>query len=176
MVVLQIAGFKNSGKTTLASAVVHRLSTRGRLIGTIKHDAHGFEPDVPGTDSWKHREAGAYATAITSPARTAWTMERPTPLEELLDAMRRHPLDAVIVEGFKEAPYPKVVLLRDEADAELLTLPNIVAAALRQKNDNLEQAVSAANLPLYVTEDAYLEDLLDFIDTWVASAIARTTT
>lgn len=175
MVVLQIAGYKNSGKTTLASAVVRRLSSRGCLIGTIKHDAHEFEPDVPGTDSWKHREAGAYATAITSKARTAWTLERPTPLDALLDEMRRNALDAVIVEGFKDAPYPKVVLLRDESDAGLLTLPNIVAAALRQRNDRLEEAARAAKLPLYFIEDTRLDELLDFINAWVASAIARTT-
>ncbi|MBO9599082.1 MAG: molybdopterin-guanine dinucleotide biosynthesis protein B [Cohnella sp.] len=175
MVVLQIAGYKNSGKTTLASAVVRRLSSRGCRIGTIKHDAHEFEPDVPGTDSWKHREAGAYATAITSKTRTAWTLERPTPLDELLGEMRSHALDAVIVEGFKDAPYPKVVLLRDEADADLLNLPNIVAAALRQRNDRLEEAVRAANLPSYCIEDAHLDDLLDSLDAWVASAITRAT-
>lgn len=175
MVVLQIAGYKNSGKTTLVSAAVRSLSSRGRLIGTIKHDAHAFEPDVPGTDSWKHRDAGAYATAITSPERTAWTMERPMPLDALLDEMRRHALDAVIVEGFKDAPYPKVVLLRDEADAELLTLPNIVAVGLRQRNDRLEEAARAAKLPLYFIEDHHLNDLLNFIDTWVAAAIARMT-
>ena len=174
MVVLQIAGYKNSGKTTLATAVVRRLSAGGRLVGTIKHDAHEFEPDVPGTDSWKHREAGAYATAITSPARTAWTMERPAPLRDLLEEMRRHPLDAVIVEGFKDAAYPKIVLLRDEADAGLLTLPNIVAAALRQRNDRLEEAVRASKLPLYLTENANLDGMLDFIDAWVSAAIART--
>jgi len=175
MVVLQIAGYKNSGKTTLVSAVVRRLSSSGRLIGTIKHDAHDFEPDVPGTDSWKHRDAGAYATAITSPTRTAWTMERATPLDDLLDAMRTHQLDAVIVEGFKDAPYPKVVLPRDEADAELLTLPNIVAVGLRQRNDGLEEVVRGAKLPLYFIEDHHLNDLLDFIDTWVAAASARMT-
>lgn len=172
MIVLQIAGYKNSGKTTLATAIVRRLSSRGYLIGTIKHDAHRFEPDVPGTDSWKHREAGAYATAVTSPSRTAWTMERPTSLETLLNEMRQHALDAVIVEGFKDAPYPKVVLLRDEADTELLRLPNIVAVAIREQNEELATA-AASQLPLYIIGDAYLDELLDYLDTLAATAISR---
>lgn len=175
MIVLQIAGYKNSGKTTLATAIVRRLNSRGYLIGTIKHDAHQFEPDVPGTDSRKHREAGAFATAITSQARTAWTMERPTPLDDLLNEMRLHALDAVIVEGFKDAPHPKVVLMRDETDAELLRLPNIVAAALRQRNDRIEEAARAAELPLFHIEHVNLDELLDYIEDLVAAAIAPLT-
>lgn len=175
MIVLQIAGYKNSGKTTLASAIVRRLSSRGYLIGTIKHDAHSFEPDVPGTDTWKHREAGAYATAITSPSRTAWTMERPTSLETLLNEMRQHALDAVIVEGFKDAPYPKVVLLRDETDAELLRLPNIVAVATREQSVELATAAAAESLPFYYIGDANLDELLAYIDTLAATAISRRT-
>ncbi|MFC5529916.1 molybdopterin-guanine dinucleotide biosynthesis protein B [Cohnella yongneupensis] len=170
MIVLQIVGYKNAGKTTLASAIIERLSSLGYLIGSVKHDAHNFVPDVPGTDSSRHREAGAYMTAITSSSRTAWTMERPTPLDALLDAMRGQAIDAVIVEGFKTAPYPKIVLLRDSSDVELLHLPNVLAFAIRQQNETLVSVAAASSLPLFHVGELQLDELLRYVEALVAAA------
>ncbi|MGG1880565.1 molybdopterin-guanine dinucleotide biosynthesis protein B [Paenibacillus cisolokensis] len=122
--VVQLCGYKNSGKTTLLAAVIRQLKARGVRLAVIKHDAHQFEMDHPGTDTDRFREAGADAVAITSPGRTAVLMEAETPLETLIGAFRD--VDLVLVEGFKQAAYPKLVLLRDEADAGLLQLQGIM--------------------------------------------------
>ena len=54
-----IVGKSDSGKTTLIEKVVPQLVKLGLRVGTVKHDAHSFEIDHPGKDSWRHGQAGA---------------------------------------------------------------------------------------------------------------------
>lgn len=63
--VLQIVGYKNSGKTTLACRLIHALSAQGLRVGSAKHDAHQFQLDDPGTDSSRHLLHGAVETVLT---------------------------------------------------------------------------------------------------------------
>ncbi|THF76113.1 molybdopterin-guanine dinucleotide biosynthesis protein B [Cohnella fermenti] len=116
--VIQVVGYKNSGKTTLVEHLVRTLTAAGLAVGTVKHDAHRFDVDREGTDTFRHREAGACMTAITSDCRTAFMEERPVPLEEIVRRMTD--MDAVVVEGFKQDNYAKIVMLRTQEDEELL--------------------------------------------------------
>jgi len=118
--VVQIVGYKKSGKTTLACRLIERFAADGWAVGALKHDAHDFEPDVAGTDSHRLRLAGARAAAIASPRRTAWFEERGAELGELLSRMRAQGLDLVVVEGWKREPYPKLALVQKEEDVPLL--------------------------------------------------------
>ena len=67
-----IVGKSDSGKTTLIEKVVPELVRLGLRVGTVKHDAHSFEIDHPGKDSWRHGQAGAEAYVIASPERLAF--------------------------------------------------------------------------------------------------------
>ncbi|GBF74984.1 molybdopterin-guanine dinucleotide biosynthesis protein MobB [Paenibacillus sp. 598K] len=116
--VLQIIGYKNAGKTTLLCKLLQQLKARGMRVGTIKHDGHDFDIDHAGTDTWQHRAAGADVVAITSATQTALIRNQPTSLETLLVQMEG--LDVVLVEGFKQGGYPKLVLLRSAEDLPLL--------------------------------------------------------
>src|SRR5690554_7275231 len=71
MNVIGIVGWKNSGKTTLASAVIRELSGRGLAVSSIKHAHHLVDVDQPGTDSYKHREAGAQEVILAGGQRFA---------------------------------------------------------------------------------------------------------
>ncbi len=153
MRIIQVVGYKNAGKTTLACELVREITSGGMRVGTLKHDAHDFEPDVPGKDTWQHRQAGAHVTAITSPSRTAWVQEEPTPLEDLVAGMDKHSLDYLIIEGFKSAAYPKIVLLRSEKDTHLLVLPNVIAVALREPNKVIESTAQSKGLPVFIHSD-----------------------
>ena len=64
--ILAVSGVKNSGKTTLIDRMIPFFTEKGLKVAVIKHDGHEFEADVPGTDSWKHKRAGAYGTAVFS--------------------------------------------------------------------------------------------------------------
>ena len=67
--VLAVSGVHNSGKTTLLEKLLPVLRSRGLKVGVIKHDGHDFTPDVPGTDSYRLREAGAEGVAVYYGAR-----------------------------------------------------------------------------------------------------------
>ena len=71
--VFGITGWKNSGKTTLTERLVAELSRRGWKVSTVKHAHHDFDIDKEGTDSFRHRRAGASEVAIVSEAmRDPW--------------------------------------------------------------------------------------------------------
>jgi molybdopterin-guanine dinucleotide biosynthesis protein B len=124
--VIQIVGYKNAGKTTLIERLVRKWTAEGLKVGTVKHDAHRFDVDREGTDTWRHRQAGAFMTAIASAERTALIMEAPVRLDEILRRMEG--LDVVLVEGFKQEAYPKVAIIRSEEDVSLPTqLTQLVA-------------------------------------------------
>lgn len=112
--VVSIVGYSGSGKTTLIEKLISALKQRGLRVGTIKHDVHGFEMDRPGKDSWRHKQAGASATIITSPRQIGMVMDadhdhHPMELLPLMAGM-----DIVIVEGFKKANLPKIEVFRSE--------------------------------------------------------------
>ncbi|WP_433946638.1 molybdopterin-guanine dinucleotide biosynthesis protein B [Paenibacillus sp. SN-8-1] len=122
--VYQIVGYKNSGKTHLVSRLVAHFTAKGLRVAVIKHDLHGFEMDKEGTDTYQHRAAGAAAVAITSPERTAVLEEKDTALSDLIARFAEY--DLVLVEGFKQETYPKLVILREKRDIPLLSeLSNI---------------------------------------------------
>lgn len=125
--VIQFIGYKNSGKTTLVCAMAERLTALGLCVGAIKHDAHEFQMDTPGTDTWQLGAAGAAKVAIASPGQTAMLERYSSTLDELIGRMSD--MDVIVVEGFKQALYPKFVLLRGIEDLDLMTSSsNIVAA------------------------------------------------
>ena len=83
---------------------------RGLKVGVIKHDGHRFDPDVPGTDSWRHRRAGAYGTAIYD-GETTKVIWRQTPdLPGLLELFSQ--ADLILLEGGKHSTWPKLELVR----------------------------------------------------------------
>jgi molybdopterin-guanine dinucleotide biosynthesis protein B len=59
MKVIGLAGWSGAGKTTLLTRAIPHLLKQGLRVSVIKHAHHAFDVDVPGKDSWKHREAGA---------------------------------------------------------------------------------------------------------------------
>ena len=97
-----IVGKSDSGKTTLIEKVVPELVKLGLRVGTVKHDAHSFEIDHPGKDSWRHGQAGAHAYAIASPERLAFITRLDGEMP-LADIARRFfaGFDLVVAEGYK---------------------------------------------------------------------------
>ena len=114
MKVIGLAGWSGAGKTTLLTRAIPQLQKQGLRISVIKHAHHAFDVDVPGKDSWKHREAGAAEVLVSSSQRWALMHElrgagEPR-LPELLAKMSR--VDLVVVEGFKREPLRKIEVYR----------------------------------------------------------------
>ena len=109
--ILAVSGVKNSGKTTLIAGLLPRLRAFGWKVATIKHDGHDFEPDVPGTDTYRHRQAGAYGTAIFSGTRLMVIKEAAVTERELFAAFPE--ADLILLEGLKHSPYPMIEIVRE---------------------------------------------------------------
>ena len=131
--VVQIVGYKNSGKTTLITRLVKIFNDMNLRVAVIKHYLHGFEADREGTDSFRFRAAGAAAAAITSPWRTAVFEEQETPLVQLIEHFAQY--DLILVEGFKRERYPKMVLLRSTEDEPLIEELQQVIAVVQKEAD-----------------------------------------
>ncbi len=112
--IIGFAGWSGAGKTQLLSGLIPVLLARGLEVSTLKHAHHAFDIDVPGKDSYRHRQAGASEVLVASSARWALMRElrgAPEPeLPELLAQMR--PVDLILVEGFKRNPHVKIEVHR----------------------------------------------------------------
>lgn len=113
--VLAVSGAHNSGKTTLIEALLPRLRARGVRTAVIKHDGHDFTPDVPGTDSFRLREAGAEGVAVFSSMRYLLYEAVPTDERVLIGHFAATGYDLVLLEGFKNSSWPKIEVVRGAA-------------------------------------------------------------
>jgi molybdopterin-guanine dinucleotide biosynthesis adapter protein len=128
--IIQVVGYKNSGKTTLACELIEAATKKGAKVASCKHHGHGGKPaQVEQTDSARHWQAGAIVSGVEGDGvlqlaiqQENWTLEKILAFYSLID------IDLLVLEGFKNESYPKIVLLRDEQDLPLLeNLQNIVA-------------------------------------------------
>ena len=114
MKVIGLAGWSGAGKTTLLTRVIPYCVAQGFRVSVIKHAHQQFDVDVPGKDSWVHRQSGAEEVLVTSAKRWALMHElrgAPEPqLPELLKKMS--PVDLVVIEGFKSEPHRKIEVHR----------------------------------------------------------------
>jgi len=112
--ILGIAGWKNSGKTTLTERLIGELTRRRLRVSAVKHAHHSFDVDHPGTDSARHRAAGAREIAIVSTVRMAHIRELEGAAEPSLDQILAAfaPCDLVLVEGYKRVAIPKIEVRR----------------------------------------------------------------
>jgi len=154
-----IAGWKNSGKTGLATRLVTELTARGYKVSTIKHAHHDFDIDKIGADSWRHREAGAHEVTIVSGTRYAIMHELRGAPEPALDEIltRLAPCDIVLIEGYKREPVPKIEARRTESANRVPlapTDPHIRAIAA-------DHQVADAAVPVFDLDDTLA--IADFI-------------
>lgn len=158
--VFGVTGWKNSGKTTLTERLVRELTGRGWKVSTIKHAHHDFDIDKEGTDSFRHRQAGAGEVAIVSARRWALMHELRGEAEPTLAAVlsRLAPCDLVLVEGYKREGHNKIETRRMAAkDTSPLSAgdPSILAVAA-------DHAIPDETLPVFNLDD--VGAIADFIE------------
>ncbi|MBW2622197.1 MAG: molybdopterin-guanine dinucleotide biosynthesis protein B [Deltaproteobacteria bacterium] len=148
-------GRSNSGKTTLIEKLLPALNRLGIKAGTIKHDVHGFDIDKPGKDSWRHKEAGAKRTVISSPAKLALVQDtdHDFTLDELAGFFKG--LDLILAEGYKREQKPKIEIFRPEADERPLFDGNGTLIAL------VSDTETGLDVPVFGLED--IDGLAEFI-------------
>ncbi len=108
--VFAFAAYSGTGKTTLIEGVVKVLKSKGLRVAVVKHDAHRFEIDHEGKDSWRFSRAGADVTVISSPEKTATVEQRSLTLQQVLEPI--HDVDLILVEGYKNEDLPQIGIAR----------------------------------------------------------------
>ena len=156
--IITIVGFSGAGKTSLLEKLIPELTRRGFRVGTIKHDVHGFEIDQPGKDSWRHKQAGASTTIISSSRQIGIIMDvdhdhHPDELASLLSNM-----DIILAEGYKQVDKPKLEVFR----------PGVHKEPLLKDDEHLVALISDIavdlDVPQFSTND--IEGLTDFLITY----------
>ena len=156
--VFGLAGWSGSGKTTLVEQVVSHLVGLGYDVATVKHAHHHFDADIPGKDSFRHRQAGARQVLVSSAQRSALFSEHAASdepdLRQLLQQLA--PADLVLVEGFKKYPIEKIEIFRPSVDKPRL-----------YPDDDLVMAVASDealdDCPLPVVDLSDIAAIADFI-------------
>lgn len=121
-VVFQVVGYQNSGKTTFTNKMIQILTAKGIKSAAIKHHGHGGKPDIlEEKDSSSHIVSGALAAIVEGDGRLLLQAEgKEYGLEDQIKLLSFFQPDVILIEGYKFAEYPKLILLRNAADIALL--------------------------------------------------------
>lgn len=158
--VVAIIGASGVGKTTLLERLIPELRRRGYQVGTLKHDAHDFEIDHPGKDSFRHFHAGASSSGIVSKRKLAVVkrLNRPTDPPDIIETFYGD-VDIVLGEGFKRSNVPKIEVARRAIGRRLIC---------RARRDRLVAIVadfvptSRPGIPVFAPKDT--KQIADFLE------------
>ncbi|WLR42378.1 molybdopterin-guanine dinucleotide biosynthesis protein B [Bacillus carboniphilus] len=142
MIILQVVGYKNSGKTRLSSYFIREGTAEGFKVGSIKHHAHGTPDIIEETDSAKHMKSGAEIAGVYGGGRLDLSiMNEEFSIARLAECYEKMGINLLIIEGFKQESYPKVVLLREDNDLQILQdVKNVVAVVCNNGCDTITNA------------------------------------
>lgn len=120
MRVVSVVGYQDSGKTTLIERLVPALAVDGP-VATVKSIHHDVEIDRPGKDTYRHREAGADTVVGVAPSTTFQITARGkddgVDVDAILTDLAHRAYSYVVVEGFKEARIPSILVGDIQPDA-----------------------------------------------------------
>ena len=119
--IYSFVAFSGTGKTTLLEKLIPELKARGLRVAVIKHDAHDFNIDHEGKDSWRMTQAGADVTVIVSGKKAAIMENRPTSVEDLIEKITD--VDILLTEGYKHGGGKKICIYRQASGKPLAIEP-----------------------------------------------------
>ena len=159
--IVAISGIKNSGKTTLICRLLEIFKEKGLRVVVLKHDGHDFEPDVPGTDTYRQLQAGAYGTAVFSKGKYMLVKQQPQISEkELMEFFPE--ADLILLEGFKYSTYPKIEIVRKENSSESVCNPKRLMAIATNLDAEEREALSVPeDVPFFELDN--VKSIAEFI-------------
>ena len=124
--VVAVSGVKNSGKTTLITAMLPHFRRAGVQVAVVKHDGRTFPPAPPDTDTGRYLQAGAMGAAIYDGERTKVIWRQAPDLPGLLELFPQ--ADLILLEGEKHSLWPKLELVRAGNSAQSVCDPTTMLA------------------------------------------------
>lgn len=151
--IITFVGKSGTGKTTFLEKLIPALKRRGLRLAVLKHDAHHFEMDKPGKDTYRFTAAGADVVTISNSEKFALIEQPPAELT-LTEIISRLPqVDLVLTEGYKKNPYPKIEIHRAclnrpllSPEAQLLAVVTDEPLPLRVPQLSLEDVSGCADV------------------------------
>lgn len=153
MKILSIVGKSNSGKTTLITKIIKDLKKEDLKIASIKEAGPKFDPDLKGSDSYRHRQAGADGVALYNDEYFQIVEKRELSIYEIIDYFKGY--DLIILEGFKNEDIPKMEIIRKANSSQAIFADGQVLAYISDiENLDSEKPVLDLN---------NLDQIMDFI-------------
>ncbi|MGM8215386.1 molybdopterin-guanine dinucleotide biosynthesis protein B [Bacillaceae bacterium W0354] len=152
MLILQVVGYKNSGKTTLVNHIVQHFSKKSMSVATLKHHGHGGRTDMlQNTDTYKHEQAGANMTGVEGEGTLQLTINQEKwTIDQILNFYRLIKVDLLIIEGYKNLDFNKIVLIRSKDDQvlldELSNVKLVVSKVKLDENENMFSVIQRKNI------------------------------
>jgi molybdopterin-guanine dinucleotide biosynthesis protein MobB len=123
MKIIQVTGRSNTGKTTFIKTLIPALNTRGR-VAVIKHlGDHEFHLEE-GKDTTGFFLAGAEISAGIDAGKTVIALQNNS-LDGVLSLLKNLGMDFVILEGFKQRSFRKIVIGDLQVEGCILRDPTI---------------------------------------------------
>lgn len=140
MRVLQIVGYKNTGKTTLMIEFLKVLKSRDKKVCAIKH--HHIDFLTGTTDSERFLEY-ADDVILNTPSVTYHSSKEVISLDAQIEIARKSNADFVLIEGYKNEHYEKVLLttplIETKTEIDDLKVTNCIKKF--DLNTDLEEAI-----------------------------------
>lgn len=123
MKIIQVVGRSNSGKTTFIKNLIPELKKIG-TVSVIKHlGDHDYHLEE-GKDTTGFFEAGADIAVGIDAYKSVIALRKNT-LEDALRMLAGQGMDYTVIEGFKQYPFPKIVIGNLEIDKCVLNNPTV---------------------------------------------------
>lgn len=108
MKIIQVTGRSNTGKTTFIKSLVPVLRTKGK-VAVIKHLADHEYLLEKGKDTTGFFDAGAEISVGIDAHKSVVALQNNS-LDAMLALLKGQEMDFVIIEGFKERSFKKIVI------------------------------------------------------------------
>jgi molybdopterin-guanine dinucleotide biosynthesis protein B len=111
---ISIIGRKHAGKTTLLVALAAEFGRRKLRVMTIKQGIQPADLDLRGKDAWRHWQEGKAERVVLETPGERVVLERTREEADPVSLAQRYldGADIVLIEGFAQAPLPKIEVYR----------------------------------------------------------------
>lgn len=133
MKAFSVTGLTGSGKTTVIENVIEELVKRGYSVGSVK-EIHNdeFKIDKEGTNTWRHRQAGADTVTARSHQETDILHKGYLPIYEILS---NYSQDFVVLEGVRDAVVPNIAVAKEDEQPDISPLTIAVSGRYANTHD-----------------------------------------
>lgn len=156
---VSIIGWSGSGKTRLLAELVELLRQRGLKVAAVKHSSDKHPLHKPGSDTERLQLAGAAPVGLVTAAGVQLTFpeETASALPAMLQTLAPE-ADLVLVEGWKDGPFPKIEVWRKDLGPLMATGRSDVLAVVTDEQ---------VPRPLRRFKAAAVGELAEFLTRWL---------